>query len=158
MVQAYASSYINAVTVTYKYDALGRRIQRATAGGDQLLGGDPSLFVTDFAYDGQDVVRDLNADGSIAAEYLNGPGIDNKIRQTDAANGALYFTQDHLGSTRALTNATGNVVTSFSYDSFGNGPPPLSPTRYTYTGREHDSDSGLYYYRARWYDPQVGRF
>ena len=34
-----------------------------------------------YVYDGQDVVRDLNADGSVAAEYLNGPGIDNKIRQ-----------------------------------------------------------------------------
>lgn len=64
--------------------------------------------------------------------------------------------QDHLGSTRALTNANGSVVESINYDSFGNGAS--NRTRYGYTGREWDADTGLYYYRARWYDPQVGRF
>src|SRR4030095_16120572 len=42
--------------------------------------------------------------------------------------------------------------------SFGNANTGTNLTRYTYTGREFDSDTGLYYYRARWYDPQVGRF
>jgi RHS repeat-associated protein len=165
LAQAAMNSSLGSTTVTYKYDALGRRIQRATLpgeGGEELLGGGPTSFgvTTNFTYDGQDVVRDLNSDGSVAAEYLNGPGIDNKIRQTDSSNGALYFTQDHLGSTRALTNAAGNVVANWTYDSFGNadGPGPLAYTRYRYTGREIDADTGLYYYRARWYDSQVGRF
>jgi len=70
---------------------------------------------------------------------------------------ALYFTTDHLGSTRAFTNASGNVTSNLSYDSFGNSTGS-SLTRSTYTGREFDSDTGLYYYRARWYDSQVGRF
>ena len=49
------------------------------------------------------------------------------------------------------------MVEQIDYDSFGN-TEGSSFTRYTYTGREFDSDTGLYYYRARWYDPQVGRF
>jgi RHS repeat-associated protein len=70
----------------------------------------------------------------------------------------LYFLQDHLGSTTALTNSQGATVSQISYDSFGNPSAGANLTRYTYTGREFDSDTGLYYYRARWYDPKVGRF
>ncbi len=44
-----------------------------------------------------------------------------------------------------------------TYDSFGDAP--ASPrTRYTFTGRERDEFTGLYYYRARWYDAMIGRF
>jgi RHS repeat-associated protein len=140
----------NGSTVTYKYDAIGRRIQRARTGG----------ISTNFIYDGQDVVKDLNSDGS-TVNYLNGPGIDNKLRLTDsrlAATGPLYFLQDQLGSTTALTNSLGVVVSQMNYDSFGNPSAGANLTRYTYTGREFDSDTGLFYYRARWYDPKVGRF
>jgi len=137
-------------TVSYKYDALGRRIQRTPSSGTS----------TNFIYDGQDVLKDLNSDGS-TVDYLNGPGIDNKLRLTDSrlsATGPLYFLHDHLGSTTALTNSLGVVVSQINYDSFGNPSASANLTRYTYTGREFDSDTGLYYYRARWYDPQVGRF
>ncbi len=44
------------------------------------------------------------------------------------------------------------------YDSFGNAGNPAFPARYRFTGRETDPSTGLMYYRARWYDPQVGRF
>jgi RHS repeat-associated protein len=131
-------------TVNYQYDALGRRIQRSTSDG-----------ALNFVYDGQDVIDDLDRD-EVITSYLNGPGIDNKIRQTDV-NGDLYYTTDHLGSTIALTNDSGTMVEGISYDSFGNSTSS-SLTRYTYTGREFEADTGVYYYRARWYDPQVGRF
>jgi len=49
------------------------------------------------------------------------------------------------------------VLEQLNYDSFGNSTGS-SYTRYTYTGREFDSDTGLDYYRARFYDPQIGRF
>jgi RHS repeat-associated protein len=138
----------NGNTVAYKYDALGRRVQRA-----------PSVGVsTNFVYDGSEVIKDLNSDGS-AVDYVNGPGIDNKLRLTDSRlSGPLYFLQDHLGSTTGLTNSVGAVVSQTSYDSFGNPSSGVSLTRYGYTGREFDSETGLYYYRARWYDPKLGRF
>jgi RHS repeat-associated protein len=139
----------NGNTVNYKYDALGRRIQRTPGAG----------VSTNFVYDGQDVVKDLNSDGS-TVDYLNGLGIDNKLRLTDsrqAALGPLYFLQDHLGSTTALTNSLGVSVAQVAYDSFGNSSGN-SLTRYDYTGRERDAATGLMYHRARWYDPQVGRF
>jgi RHS repeat-associated protein len=132
-------------TISYKYDALGRRIQRSVSGGAW----------TNFIYDQHDVIKDINSDGS-TVDYLNAPGIDNKLRQV-SSTGTFYFVQDHLGSTRALTDASGNVVEQNDYDSFGGGTGSAR-TRYGYTGREWDAESGLYYYRARWYDPQMGRF
>lgn len=133
--------------VSYAYDALGRRISR-----DVTETGATTLFT----YDGQDVVLDQSTGGGTVT-YLNGPGIDNKVRQTSSSTGVSYYLTDHLGSTVALTNSSGNVVEQLTYDSFGNSTAS-SLTRYTYTGREFDADTGLYYYRARWYDPQVGRF
>ena len=67
------------------------------------------------------------------------------------------FVADHLGSTNGLTDGTGALTASTSYDSFGN-PTGSLPTRYQFTGREYDADAGLQYSRARWYDPNLGRF
>ncbi len=113
-------------------------------------------MTTSFLYDDADVVLDRGSDGS-AVEYLNGPGVDDKLRQTSAGTGALYFLQDHLGSTAVLTNAGGGVVERLQYEAFGESAGS-SLTRYGFTGRERDAATGLLHYRARWYDPQQGRF
>jgi RHS repeat-associated protein len=135
------------VTVTYAYDALGRRVQQTSSAGG----------TTKFVYDGADVIRDLDASGGTIVDYLNGPGIDNKLRQT-ASGGVSYFATDHLGTTRALVDASGGLTSTLNYDSFGKLIGGSASTRYTYAGREIDSDTGLMHYRARWYDPQAARF
>ena len=132
-------------TVSYTYDALGRRIKR-TQGAS----------ITKFVYDGMDVIRD-DANGVIT-RYQNGPGIDNKLKAIANGGQPDYFLQDHLGSTVGLTNASGAITSSASYDSFGNSITNTLTTRYQYTGREYDSFTGLMYYRARWYDANLGRF
>jgi RHS repeat-associated protein len=132
-------------SVSYGYDALGRRASR-TAGG----------ITTNFIYDGADVVSDQRSDNSTVS-YLNGPGVDHKLRQNSAATGALYFLQDHLGNTRTLTNESGGVVEQIQYEPFGESAGS-SLTRYGFTGRERDELTGLLYSRDRWYDPQQGRF
>jgi RHS repeat-associated protein len=102
------------------------------------------------------VLLDLAADSTVAATYLNGLGIDNHLRQSGAA-GMSYFLADHLGSTAGLADPAGDLLEQLAYDSFGGGAGSAR-TRYAYTGRERDADTGLYHYRARWYDPQAGRF
>jgi RHS repeat-associated protein len=136
--------------VAYKYDALGRRIERSTITLPLITS------TTRYIYDGSDVIRDTDANGATTVDYLNGSGIDNKIRQT--ANGtSFYFLADQLGSTTALTDSQGTVVEQITYDSFGNSSGSAL-TRYTYTGREHDPLTSQFYYRARFYDPGLGRF
>ena len=74
-----------------------------------------------------------------------------------AGGSSLYFVTDHLRSTRALADVSGNVVEQLSYDSFGNSSGS-SFTRYSYTSREQDPVTGQSYYRARFYEAQFGRF
>ncbi len=131
--------------VDYGYDALGRRASTAA-----------SNVTTSFLYDDADVVLDRTSDNHQTA-YLNGPGVDDKLRQTNTQTGPLYFLQDQLGSTTALTDSSGGVVEHTQYEAFG-ASSGSSITRFTFTGREKDNLTGLMYYRARWYDPEQARF
>jgi YD repeat-containing protein len=79
-------------SVTYKYDALGRRIQRTPSSG----------ISTNFVYDDQDVLLDLNSSLAVTTSYLNGLGIDDHLRQTNATTGVSYYLTDYLSSTSAF--------------------------------------------------------
>jgi RHS repeat-associated protein len=73
----------------------------------------------------------------------------------------VWALADHQGTVRDLIDDGGNVVNHINYDSFGRLVSESAPTfdfRYGYTGRERDSETGLEYYRARYYDSAVGRF
>ena len=131
----------NGEIVSHNYDAMGRRLNQTASGA-----------TTTFVYDGAEVVLDRSGDGA-AVDYVNGIVIDEKLEQA----GALYFLQDHLASTLAITDGEGNTAEHLQYEPFGDGGIS-SLTRYGYTGRERDAATGLIYYRFRWYDPQQGRF
>ena len=81
---------------------------------------------------------------------------DDKLR-IESECGVQYFVKDHLGSTNALADSAGVISSSTTYDSYGNATADIA-TRYRYTGRELDTDIGLYYYRNRWYDSEIGKF
>jgi RHS repeat-associated protein len=108
-----------------------------------------------YSYDGDDVILDDGSEGVV--KYQNGPGIDNKLR-AQSGTSVSYFLADHLGSTNGLADNTGAVTASNSYDSFGNPSNGAFPSRYGFTGREFDKFTGLQYSRARFYDPNLGRF
>lgn len=132
---------------TYVYDDQGRRIQK-TFGAS----------VTHYLYDGLDIVAEYGAAwGAPAALHTHGPGVDMPLLRQAGAQ-AHYYHQDGLGSVLAVTTASGAVAASARYDAWGNtvastGVLPV----YGYSGREPD-ETGLIYYRARYYDPAVGRF
>lgn len=70
-----------------------------------------------------------------------------------------YYLYDGLGSTTGLTDESGAVTATFAYDVFGELRPSSSPSnQWLFTGEQRDADSGLYYLRARYYDPSTGRF
>ena len=93
------------------------------------------------------------------AKYTHGVGIDEPLIMERGGQSFFYHT-DGLGSIIDLTDSYGAVVQSYVYDSFGNIEQQvgLLVNPYTYTGREFDSESGLYYYRVRYYDSGMGRF
>ncbi len=139
----------NAQLVTYKYDPFGRRIEKNVNG-----------VITRYVYDREDILFELDGSSAVLTEYVHGPGIDEPIAML-RNNQTYYYHADGLGSIIAITNSAGQVVQRYEYNSFGEityvqDPNFLQP--YTYTGREYDNESGLYYYRARYYDAKVGRF
>jgi RHS repeat-associated protein len=96
--------------------------------------------------------------GSTPTANLISGGIDEIFNRADST-GAYTPLQDALGSTIALVDANGNLVTQYAYDPFGNttvlGATSTNPSQYT--GRENEGN-GLYFYRARYYSPLLGRF
>ena len=155
--------------VNYAYDTLDRRIAKAIDVDGDGAGGET---VTHFVYFGDDVLLEFtDPDGSgitvptISARYLHGPATDQVLAREDysggVSQGVLWHLSDNLGTVRDLANHAGTVVNHIKYDAFGNvinQSGPLQTTRYLFTGRELDTETSLYYYRARYYDPAIGRF
>lgn len=130
-------------STTFAYDAFGRRTRNANG--------------TAFLYDGANAVQELSG-LTVTANLLTALGPDEIFTRTDTA-GARYFLDDGLGSTLALTDSTGAVQTQYSYEAFGRttATGASSTSTFQYTGRENDG-TGLYFYRARYYNPTIERF
>jgi RHS repeat-associated protein len=76
------------------------------------------------------------------------------------ANAAYYYHYDALGSVVALSDSAGDTVQLYEYDVYGQvaASDPNHPNPFLFTGRRYDTETGLYYYRARYYNPSIGRF
>ena len=127
------------------YDPAGRRATKVISGTG-----------TNFLYDLANPMQELS--GTTPTANLLTGGLDEYFTRTDS-NGAAHFLTDALGSTMALTNSTGAVQTQYTFDPFGNSTQSgtLTTNSYAYTGRESDG-TGLSFYRARYYNPAIGRF
>jgi RHS repeat-associated protein len=112
---------------------------------------------TGFLYDRLNMVQELTS-GSPSVNILPGLGIDEWLMRTDSA-GTRHFLTDAVGSTVALANGSGGVVTEYTGQPFGqtttSGSASSNP--FQFTGRENDG-TGLFHYRARYFSPQAQRF
>jgi RHS repeat-associated protein len=135
-------------TTTFKYDPWGRRIQKSGP-----------LGTTNFLYDGRKLIEELDSGGNVLARYTGTENLDEPLSQLRSGI-ASYYQQDGLGSVTSLSNTTATLVNTYSYDAFGKSSASSGTLAnpFQYTGRELDSETGLYYYRARYFDPTTGRF
>jgi RHS repeat-associated protein len=135
-------------TVTFKYDPFGRRISKS-------LGSASAIY----AYDGDNLIEESNGSGTVVARYEQGLNIDESLGMLRSST-TSYYDADGSGSTTSLSNGAGSLTQTYTYDSFGmqtaSSGSLTNPFRYT--GREFDGETGLYYYRARYYDQTTGRF
>ena len=142
----------------YGYDVVGRRIVKRVYNGS--TGG--AVGYLRMVYAGSQVSFETDsANTSLSTIYTWGPGVDNlvAVRVADTSYAAVT---DGLGSVRAfIRQADGAWVGRLSYDPYGqllDSAGTLPAGRYRWTGREFDAETGLYFHRSRYYDPQAGRF
>jgi RHS repeat-associated protein len=135
-------------TVSFKYDPFGRRIYKSSSSGTSV-----------FAYDGDNLVEETNSGGAAVARYAQGLNIDEPLAML-RSGATTYYHADGLGSVTSLSSAAGALAQTYTYDSFGKLTASAGSLAnpFQYTGRESDPETGLYYYRARYYDPAAGRF
>lgn len=144
-------------TVVFNYDPFGRRIGKKVT---TVIDGVTKVQSYTYVYDDDDIIMELLEDdsGTTKTFFTHGPAVDEHLAME--RNGQFgYYHADGLGSVVAITDRAGKTLQSYSYLSFG--LPSASTTfrqSYTFTGREWDKETGLYYYRARYYDPMDGRF
>ncbi|HLA82761.1 MAG TPA: RHS repeat-associated core domain-containing protein, partial [Thermoleophilia bacterium] len=133
----------NLQVTRYDYDGDGLRVGKTVA-------GETTNYLWDKALALPVIITDSNS------LYLYGLGLIAQQSGLDVA----YYHPDGLDSVRNLTNGSGQGIASYSYDPFG-GLRSASgswPNDFRFTGQQFDQATGLYYLRARYYDPATGRF
>jgi RHS repeat-associated protein len=152
-------------TIAYDYDAADRMTRRF-AGSNAVSPGE-----TRFAYDDSDVIFTFAgstiAPSTLTSRFLLGPNehqvlAEDTPGQYTVNNSTLitrWYLPDYLGSTAKVVNDQGGLLSSLSYDAFGQltshtGPAPLVG----FTGQRPDADTGLALMGKRWYDASNGRF
>ena len=174
----------SAVLGTYTYDAFGRRIQKVIAdlsGGQGGLSGNITAGTTDYLYDGMQCVEQRNGSNNPDKQYIWGLYVDELLEMKANISGTpadYYPLQDLLYRTAALTNSSGTIVETYDTDAYGRTlifnataatpdgdwwdddevttDEPLCD--FIFTGRRYDPESEIYFYRARYYNQELGRF
>ena len=175
-------------SIAYGYDSNGNQIQRTQTGTtldfrydvrDQLLevdhdGSQAWTFSFDYrglrvakwgadglinyTYDQSSVLQQHSALGEPVATYRYGP--DRLLATDHHSQGLAFYHFDALGSIANLSDPTGNVQNRYQYDAWGNYRAQSGSqwNPFGFTGHEYDQETGLYYAKARFFDPEVGRF
>jgi len=141
--------------VGFGYDGWGRRVRKSTPTGTSR-----------FLWDGDALLAELDTLGNGVAGYTYYPETDNvaSVLRHDRADSTYYYLQDHSRNVLALLARTGAGVTidnQYRYEPFGSLQGNTSstiPNALQFAGREYDAETQLYYDRARYLDPALGRF
>ncbi|MGD9681613.1 MAG: RHS repeat-associated core domain-containing protein [Candidatus Obscuribacterales bacterium] len=135
------------VSVDFDYDAFHRQIRKTVGSAE-----------TKFVYCGDQVMAEYdNVGGTLINRYVYGFEADDPIMQIASGGTITYLHQDHADSVIATSDAAGDLIDKYKYSPWGESPS-LSGTLWGFTGQRYDSETGLYHYKARYYDPTTGRF
>ena len=141
-------SVSGSVSLTLDYDPAGRLDRLSDAGS-----------VTEFLYDGLDLVAEYDSAGNLLRRYVHGPGTDRPIvwYEGTGTGSKRYFHADARGSVVALSDGSGTALATFAYTAYGESVGSASFSRFGFTGQMR-LPGGLYHFKARAYAPAHGRF
>jgi RHS repeat-associated protein len=134
--------------VTFTYNGDGARVARS-------VNGAATTTIQDVGLPLPYVLEEANGSGTTRYVY----GLDMLAHETPAG-APFHYHHDALGSTRHLSNQSGQAVAGYAYDAFGavRWTRGSAGTDFTFAGEQADPATGLYFLRARYYDPALGRF
>ncbi len=139
---------------SYRYDAFGRRTATVNAEGTER-----------HVWDGDHCLADVDERGGVIRAYLWGPGVDNLLAVRVGGRNYAALT-DIQGTVCGYADERGEIAARWTYDAWGNvlseeiapGAGELRAVRYRFQGRERSAATWLVHFRARWYDPETGRW
>lgn len=133
--------------VSFTYDAEGLRTSKT-------VNGEKTVFV----WDGDQLVMELSESGKVQKRYIRGNDLVYADKGTDTEK--QYYVTDSHGNVVQLTDKSGSVTKTYEYDSFGNevNPDGKDDNPFRYCGEYYDKETAEIYLRARYYQPEVGRF
>ena len=142
------------VNASYAYDALGRRVAKTS-----------NNTVTIFVNSGYQILTEYsstsNAPFTEIQSFVYATYIDDPIAVINA-NGKYFYHSNQQFSVGAITDSGGNLVERFGYNAYGKPVTILDSVlvnnEYLFTGRQIDTETGLFYFRARYYDASLGQF
>jgi len=133
-------------SISFTYDAFGTRTSKTVDG-----------VATNYILDGNQVIAEYDGSAQLLRRYVYA-GLDQPIQMV-TPSATYYYHSDALGSVIALSDTGANLVETYALGPYGQVEQPSAlGNPYLFTGREYDSETGLYYYRNRYYDPELGRF
>jgi RHS repeat-associated protein len=165
-------------SMTYDIDNRLLTIVRSSTGLNATLTYDPAGrlarynyngSVTEFLYDGMNLIMEYNSSGTVLRRYIHGSGTDEPLIWYENISGTehpRFLYSNYQGSVVAWTDGTGEMKDYYKYDPYGvpynnnNINPSWAGSRFRYTGQTVLDGAGaeFYYYKARIYDPKYGRF
>jgi RHS repeat-associated protein len=131
----------SAATTTFVYDGNGVRVKKSTSTGDDIYIG-----------------KVYECKVGVCSKYIFAGG--TRIAHKTSATDIVYYHQDHLGSTRLITDRNGSKMEDIYYYPFGAAQSDTGGVSmsHKFTSQEFDAETGLYNYNARFYNPALGRF
>jgi RHS repeat-associated protein len=161
---------------TYTYNAYNLLTSATQSNLTSTLTYDPSSRLykiskqngatTQFLYDGADLIAEYDGSGTLLKRFVHGPGDDEPLLYYDfgpGQGGAKYYLgADDNGSVNLITDSAAAQWKAFTYDEYGlqgtSAGPLTASSRFQYTGQTWLPEIGMYYYKARLYNPAIGRF
>ena len=149
LVRATVQSGNNVSVEEYKYDYAGNRIAKSSE-------GEYTKYLLDINGELTYVLAEMNYDDTEKCYYTRGDELISQERDGKKS----YYVYDGHGSVRALADENGKVTDKYVYDAFGNLISSVGSTKndFLFCGEQFDPVTGLYYLRARYMNPSVGRF